>query len=159
MVFDSILVVCVGNICRSPLGERLLSAKIADLGLEISVTSAGIAALEGHGADEDATAVAMAHNVSLDGHVARQFTHEIGTAHSLILVMEAGHKREIVKTAPDLSGRIMLFDQWVGAKGIPDPYQRSITFHEEVFAQVEKAANAWVDKLEKSTQGKTKNAG
>lgn len=159
MVFDSILVVCVGNICRSPLGERLLSAKIADLGLEISVTSAGIAALEGHSADEDATAVAMARDVSLDGHVARQFTHEIGAAHSLILVMEAGHKREIVKTAPDLSGRIMLFDQWTGAIGIPDPYRRSITFHEEVFAQVEKAATAWVDKLEKSTQGKTKNAG
>jgi len=158
MVFDSILVVCVGNICRSPLGERLLATKIAERGLDITVASAGIAALEGHGADDDATAVAAARDVSLDGHVARQFTYEIGAQHALILVMEAGHKREIVKTAPDLSGRIMLFDQWVGAKGIPDPYRRSVTFHEEVFAKVESAANAWVDKLEKSTQGKSKNA-
>ena len=159
MVFDSILVVCVGNICRSPLGERLLFAKIAERGLHMAVSSAGIAALAGNGADEDAASVAAARNISLDGHVARQFTYEIGAAHSLILVMEAGHKREIVKTAPDLSGRIMLFDQWTGAAGIPDPYRRSITFHEEVFVQVEKAASAWVDKLEKSTQGKTKNAG
>ncbi|MBR2657094.1 MAG: hypothetical protein IKD58_11525 [Loktanella sp.] len=60
MVFDSILVVCVGNICRSPLGERLLATKIAERGLDIRVASAGIAALEGHGADEDATAVAAA---------------------------------------------------------------------------------------------------
>ena len=158
MVFDSILVVCVGNICRSPLGERLLAAKLAERGLDIAVTSAGIAALAGHDADPDATAVATARNVSLDGHVARQFSHEIGSSHALILVMEAGHKREIVKNAPDLSGRIMLFDQWTGAVGIPDPYRRSTTFHEEVFAQVEKAATAWVDKLEKSTQGKSKNA-
>lgn len=158
MVIDSILVVCVGNVCRSPLGERLLAQKIADRGLDIVVASAGIAALEGHGADEDAASVALARNVSLDGHVARQFSYEIGAAHALILVMEVGHKREIVKTAPDLSGRIMLFDQWIDAAGIPDPYRRSITFHEEVFVQVEKAASAWVDKLEKSTKEKTKNA-
>lgn len=159
MVFDSILVVCVGNICRSPLGERLLEKKLLDRGLDITVASAGIAALEGHGADEDAASVALARNVSLDGHAARQFSYEIGAAHALILVMEAGHKWEIVKTAPDLSGRIMLFDHWIGAAGIPDPYRRSIAFHEEVFTQVEKAASAWVDKLQKSTQEKTKNAG
>lgn len=159
MVIDSILVVCVGNICRSPLAERLLATKIADRGLDIAVTSAGIAALEGHGADEDAAAVALTRNVSLDGHVARQFSYEIGAAHALILVMEAGHKREIAKMAPDLPGRIMLFDHWIGAAGIPDPYRQSILFHEEVFAKVEKAASAWVDKLQKSTKERTRNVG
>lgn len=157
MIFDSILVVCVGNICRSPLGERLLAKKLIDRRLDIAVASAGIAALEGHGADEDAASVALARNVSLDGHVAQQFSYEIGRAHALILVMEAGHKREIVKTAPDLSGRIMLFDHWIGAAGIPDPYRRSIAFHEEVFTQVEKAASAWVDKLKESAEKETRN--
>lgn len=159
MVFDSILVVCVGNICRSPLAERLLGKMIVERGLDIAVASAGIAALEGHGADADAALVALAHNVSLDGHIARQFSYEIGVAHSLILVMEAGHKREIVKIAPDLSGRILLFDQWIGAAGIPDPYRRSITYHEEVFTQVEKASRAWVDKLLNSNKKKPMNVG
>lgn len=149
MVFDSILVVCVGNICRSPLGERLLATRLAHRGLDISVSSAGIAALEGYGADADASAVAAGHGVSLDGHVARQFSHQIGSEHALILVMEAGHKQSIIKSAPDLSGRILLFDQWTGARGIADPFRRSVDFHEEVFMQIDKAANAWVDKLAK----------
>jgi len=145
----SILVVCVGNVCRSPVGERLLALRLAQCGSKISVSSAGIGALVGHGADKDATTIAASHGVSLDGHVSRQFLHAIGAEHALILVMEAGHKRAIVKSSPDLSGRIMLFDQWIGAKGIADPYQRSLQFHEEVFAQIDAAATAWVDKLAK----------
>ena len=159
MIFDSILVVCVGNICRSPLGERLLAKKLADRDLDIRVSSAGIAAVVGHGADRDATSVAAARGVSLDGHVARQFTRDIGLEHALILVMEAGHKQSIVKSAPDLSGRIMLFDQWTAASGIADPYRRSIGFHEEVHSLIDRAATAWVDKLQKSSQGNNKTTG
>ncbi|PZX45526.1 protein-tyrosine phosphatase [Roseinatronobacter thiooxidans] len=148
-VFKSILVVCVGNICRSPVAERLLARKLAELGSEITVSSAGIAALEGHAADDDAASVAHSQGLSVAGHVARQFSHELGAAHALILVMEPGHKREIVKAAPDLSGRVMLFDHWTGGKGIADPYRRSRLFHEEVFAQIEAAASAWAEKLHK----------
>lgn len=148
-IVPSILVVCVGNICRSPVGERLLAYRLQQHEADISVSSAGIAALVGHPADQDARQVAARHGVSLEGHVARQFSHELGSDHKLILVMEPGHKREIMKSAPDLSGRIMLFDHWTEAKGIADPYRRSIEFHEEVFAQIDAAASAWVDKLAK----------
>ncbi|MDD7971992.1 low molecular weight protein-tyrosine-phosphatase [Roseinatronobacter alkalisoli] len=148
-MFPSVLVVCVGNICRSPVGERLLATKLAQHGSTINVSSAGIAALEGHAADEDAATVAKAHGVSLDGHIARQFSRTLGAEHALILVMESGHKREIIKSAPDLSGRVMLFDHWIGGKGIADPYCHSIQFHQEVFAQIEAAAAAWTEKLVK----------
>lgn len=150
-MFDTIFVVCVGNICRSLLGARLLVSKLAEAGLEITVSSAGIAALSGHGADTDASAVASARGVSFDGHIAQQFTHQTGSDHALVLVIESGHKQSIIKTAPDLSGRIMLFDQLTGAKGIPDPYRRSQEFHAEVFAQIDKAATDGVDKLQKSS--------
>lgn len=149
MMVPSILVVCVGNICRSPVGERLLAHRLNERGATIDVSSAGIGALVGHEADEDAAAVAAQNGVSLTGHIARQFSHDLGAKHALILVMEAGHKREIIKSSPDLSGRIMLFDHWTGAKGIADPYRHSIQFHEEVFAQIDRAATAWVDKLAK----------
>lgn len=149
MMVPSVLVVCVGNICRSPVGERLLSYRLNERGAKIDVSSAGIGALVGHEADEDAAVVAARNGVSLTGHIARQFSHNLGAKHSLILVMEAGHKREIIKSSPDLSGRIMLFDQWTGAKGIADPYRRSMQFHQEVFAQIDTAATAWVDKLAK----------
>ena len=146
-MFKSVLVVCVGNICRSPVGERILASKLAAKGSAVVVTSAGIGALAGHAADETASEIASENGVSLDGHIARQLTRAIGQAHDLIVVMEPGHKQEIARTMPDLSGRVMLFDQWTGAKGIADPYRQSRRFHEEIHAKISAAAEAWCTRL------------
>ncbi|SMX23623.1 arsenate reductase/protein-tyrosine-phosphatase family protein [Boseongicola aestuarii] len=139
----SILVVCVGNVCRSPVGERLLSKRLSG----VEVTSAGIAALVGKPADGTMTEVATDHGLSLDGHLARQFTAEIGAGAELILVMEPGHKREIARMAPELTGRMMLFDQWTGSKGIADPYRHPRESHETAFDQLTAAADAWAARL------------
>ena len=146
-MFKSVLVVCVGNICRSPVGERILAARLAAKGSAITVSSAGIGALGGHAADETAAAVALENGISLEGHVARQFNRALGQAHDLILVLEPGHKAEITRMAPDLSGKVMLLDHWLGGKGIADPYRQSRRFHEEIFAKISAAADAWAAKL------------
>ena len=151
MRVSSVLVVCVGNICRSPLGERVLQRLLAARGVGISVTSAGVAAVVGHGADETARRIAAASGTSLDGHVARQFTRAIGQAHSLILVMEPGQRREIERLAPDLSGRVMAFDHWQGGSGIADPFGRSHAVHQSVHDQIVAAARRWADKLAPAT--------
>jgi len=132
----SVLVVCVGNICRSPVGERLLQT----LAPQIAVTSAGLGALVGQSADATASEVAAAYGLDLHGHAARQFTPALGQAADLILVMEPGHKAQI-------SGKTMLFDHWSGANGIADPYQRSAEFHRAVFTQLQTAATAWAKRL------------
>lgn len=142
-MYRSILVVCVGNICRSPVGERLLQASLPDL----RISSAGIAAVTGHGAETVSAEIAARHGLSLDGHVARQFTPEIGAAHDLILVMEQGHQRFIARAAPALEERCLLFDRWTRAKGIPDPFRRSVAFHEKVFGLIEQAATKWTAHL------------
>lgn len=146
-MFDRILVVCVGNICRSPVGERLLARELASSTRPVQIGSAGIAALEGQGADELASEVAQAHGLSLEGHVARQFTPELARDQDLILVMEPGHRAEILKQNPQLAGRIMLFDRWTGDRGIVDPYRRSREMHEVVFSRISEAAKAWATRL------------
>lgn len=146
-MFHSVLVVCVGNICRSPVAERVLSAKLAERGGGIDVTSAGVGAIVGRPADDTAAMVAAANGVSLEGHLARQFTHQIGLAQDLILVMEPRHRQDIIKNAPDLSGRVMLFDHWRGGQGIPDPFRRAREFHETIFHQIDAAATDWATKL------------
>jgi protein-tyrosine phosphatase len=142
----SILVVCVGNICRSPVGERLLTKALPDC----KVSSAGIGAVVGASADKVMQEVAAAEGLSLEGHVARQFTPELGVAHELILVMEAAHKAEIARIAPHLAGRTMLFDQWQGGKGIPDPYRKPIEVHRAAFSQIRSAAEGWISRLRRA---------
>ncbi|MDP4032654.1 MAG: low molecular weight phosphotyrosine protein phosphatase [Pseudorhodobacter sp.] len=145
MLVRNVLVICVGNICRSPVGEHLLRQMVPAL----AVGSAGLGAMVGHAADAMAAEVAAANGVSLDGHVARQFTPDLGSANDLLLAMEPGHKREVARLAPHLSGRTLLFDQWTGMQGIADPYRRSRDFHEGVFQQIKAASEAWAARLKR----------
>lgn len=149
MEVQSVLVVCVGNICRSPTGERLLRARLPDLRVE----SAGLAALVGSAADGRSAAVAEAQGLSLEGHVARQFTPAMGTGFDLILVMETAHRARIARMAPQLLGRTMLFDHWTGSRGIPDPYGRLAEMYESTFSRLSAAADAWSARLRKRVDG------
>ena len=142
-MIGSVLVICVGNICRSPTGERVLQATLPGL----KVGSAGIAALVGKPADPVAAESAAEKGISLDGHVARQLTPELGARYDLILAMEPGHRAEIMRRFPTLSGRTLLFDQWSGAKGISDPYRHPIEYHREIRDRIIASAEAWVPRL------------
>ncbi len=140
-----LLTVCVGNICRSPVAAALLRMNLPDH----EVSSAGIGAVVGQDVDPTARSIAEANGVALPKHAARQFTKQIGNENDLILVLEAGHKREIERTTPQLSGRIMLLGHWIGGQDIPDPYRRSEEFHRIVFGQIKEAAEAWAERLSK----------
>lgn len=140
---QSVLVVCVGNICRSPLGERLLRRALPDL----EIASAGIAAVVGAPADATALQAAAEIGVDLGGHIARQLSADLGRRAELILVMEPGHRREIQARFPQLSGRVMLFDQWSGGQGIPDPYRKSFETHRSSRDLILAAAQAWIPRL------------
>lgn len=146
-MFKSILVVCVGNICRSPVGERLLAAALP----EVTVRSAGLDALVGHPANGVSSEVAAQYGIDLRGHVAQRLTAELGAAHDLILVMEKSHRHEIVSRMPQLSGRTMLFGQWIdGGVDVPDPYRRPREIHEATVALIRKAGEAWVSRLKQA---------
>ncbi|WP_320727699.1 protein tyrosine phosphatase [Enterobacter sp. 118C5] len=142
-MFNSILVVCTGNICRSPIGERLLRQQLPDA----QVTSAGIFGLEGRPADAAARAVALRHGVSLEGHVARKVTRFLLQKSDLILVMEPEHLRFIASIAPENRGKSLLFGQWLETKDIPDPYRKSREAFEYVFEQLGKASQEWARRL------------
>ncbi len=142
-MINSVLVVCVGNICRSPVAERLLAKSCPELRVE----SAGIAALEGHGPDPLASEVAANGGVSVSGHIARQFTAELAQGFDLILALEKGHTRVIAQKAPAASGKTMLLGQWCDQQDIADPYKKSREFHQLVFAQLADATARWATKL------------
>lgn len=142
-MFNSILVVCTGNICRSPMGERLLRQQLPGK----QVTSAGIFGLEGHPADAVAQDVAWHHGVSLDDHVGRKLTRSLLQKSDLILVMEPEHLRFIAAMAPENRGKSLLFGQWLETKDIPDPYRKSRDAFEYVFGQLGKASQEWARRL------------
>ncbi|WP_086074182.1 protein tyrosine phosphatase [Klebsiella michiganensis] len=142
-MFDSILVVCTGNICRSPLGERFLRRALPNK----KIDSAGTSALVEHSADDGAIRIAEKHGISLSGHKGRQFTSSLGRQYDLILVMEKSHLEQIGRIAPEVRGKTMLFGQWLNHKEIPDPYRKSDEAFASVYQLIEQAGLRWVEKL------------
>ncbi|HBR1047238.1 TPA: protein tyrosine phosphatase [Klebsiella pneumoniae] len=142
-MFDSILVVCTGNICRSPIGERLLRDLLPDK----KIDSAGTGAMVGHSADPEAIKIAERHGLSLDGHVGCQFTARMALQYDLILVMEKVHFEQIGKVAPEARGKTMLFGHWKNQRDIPDPYRKSEEAFASVYDLIEQASKCWAEKL------------
>lgn len=116
-MFKSILVVCTGNVCRSPIGERLLRQHLPDR----YIASAGIFGLEGCPADDSAQDVAWRHGISLDGHVARRLTRNLMQGSDLILVMEPEHLRFIAAMAPEIRGKSLLLGNGWSRRRSPIP--------------------------------------
>lgn len=142
-MFDSVLVVCVGNICRSPTGERLLKQHLP----QKKIASAGIGALVGKPADNGAIAVAESRGLSLEDHVAQQLTKEMCREYSLILVMEKPHIEAVCRLAPEVRGKTMLFAHWLGQTEVPDPYKKSHEAFEFVYDVLADAAQKWAQAL------------
>lgn len=142
-MFNKILVVCVGNICRSPTAERLLKSYQPQL----TVTSAGLGALVGKGADDGAIRVAQQHNLSLDGHCAKQVSGKMCREYDLILAMEKRHISAICEMAPEMRGKVMLFGHWDGEREIPDPYRKSHDAFEAVYGLLDQSAQQWANAL------------
>lgn len=144
-MFNSILVICTGNICRSPIGERLLR----DAFPQKKIDSAGTGALVGHPADPASVLVAEKHGLSLEGHMARQLNRKMLGEYDLILVMDKDHTKYIDKIAPEAIGKVMLFGHWIDEKDIPDPYKKSQEAFEFVWNLLEQANKGWIKQLKK----------
>jgi protein-tyrosine phosphatase len=76
-MLNRILVVCIGNICRSPMAESLLAQRLSGRSPDIWVGSAGLAALVGRPADPIAQTLMQERGLAISDHRARQITHDI----------------------------------------------------------------------------------
>ena len=118
-MFRRDLMVCTGNICRSPMAEVLLARECPSLQVE----SAGIAALVGHSADPDALALMQERGIDLSGHRARQLSPSLLSEADLVLVMEEAQRRHIERTFPAARGKVHRLGRF-GDFDVPDPYRR-----------------------------------
>lgn len=141
-MIKKILVVCVGNICRSPTAEALLQHKLASKG--ISVSSAGLGALVGKPVDATAAQVMASAGLALPEHKARQLTADMLHDADLVLAMEQRHLQQIHKMAPQARGKALLLGKWLDNAEVPDPYRQQLPAFEHVFKVMDKATDAWL---------------
>ncbi len=140
-----ILMVCLGNICRSPLAEGILKAKVREHGLDWEVDSAGTGSWHvGELPDPRSIATARKHGIDITDQRARQLRPEDLDEYDLILAMDRSNLRDILRLARNDEQRrkvrlIMEFADPDNAQDVPDPYWDDDGF-EQVFQMLERAA-------------------
>lgn len=145
-MFQTILTVCTGNICRSPVAEYLLRHQLEAAGRKIEVQSAGIGALVAHPADEAALAYMDALSIPMGAHRARQINPTHTRWADLILVMQKHHLDYVLGLDPTARGKTFLLGHW-GSQEVPDPYQRGEASHLAAYRQVSQEIEAWVRRV------------
>ena len=145
-LFDRILVLCVGNICRSPMAEALMRQAFLERRSPVDVRSAGLGALTGHPADEHVQALLAARGIDVSDHRAVQVHGDMLRWADLVLVMEAGHRAELMSVEPVAAGKIFLLGHWIGAE-IPDPYRQDLPVFDQTLELIEDAVRSWMDRL------------
>ena len=144
-MFNKILVVCVGNICRSPTVEALLKSRLAHRGIDVS--SAGTHALVDKPMDSTALEVLREHGVDHPDHKGRQLTREMLQQADIVLTMEKCHVERIARMAPEVRGKTFLLGKWQNDQEIPDPYRQQKVAFEHVYRLMTQGVDSWSKKL------------
>ncbi|WP_316858295.1 low molecular weight protein-tyrosine-phosphatase [uncultured Cohaesibacter sp.] len=153
----SVLFVCLGNICRSPLAEGVLRHKAEENGLaeQFLLDSAGIGAWHvGNPPDRRMVATAHSHGTDLSRLRARQIGLEDYYAFDLILALDRNNLADLRKSQPrDGTAELALYldycglSQRLGFNEVPDPYYGGRDAFEDVYQMVDEASDILLQKL------------
>lgn len=142
---DRVLIVCKGNICRSPMAEIVLRARLKETGNDaIGIESAGLAAMAGYPIDPAAARALAAHGLDASAHVARQVDIAQIRDAQLVLAMQQRQIVALRNMAPWTRSKTFLLGRWNGDVEIPDPYGRSDDMFEGVYSMIATAIDAWL---------------
>lgn len=142
MSFHNILVVCVGNICRSPIGAALLKRQYPDKEVE----SAGLSAVVGHQADAKALAVMSIDDIDMSDHIAKQITEELVRSADLILTMSTSQSKWIEEQWPHCRGKTFRIGHWIH-KDVADPYGHNEQAFETAKQDIIDSLEQWFNKI------------
>jgi protein-tyrosine phosphatase len=146
-----ILMVCLGNICRSPLAEGIMKSKLAERGLDWEVDSAGTGYWHaGDLPDRRSIATARRHGIDITDQRARQFKPGDFTHFDHILVMDLSNQRNvrILANTPEHEEKVQLILDYSHpgeSRQVPDPYYDDNGF-EAVYEILDEACSAFIKK-------------
>lgn len=151
-----ILMVCLGNICRSPLAEGILKSKLPE---NFIVDSAGtISNHRGENPDKRSIQVAVNHGIDISKQVSRQILKNDLDEFDYIYCMDKNNMKDVLalaKTDKQKEKVLLLVDN----KNVPDPYWGKIEDFEEVYKMIDEACEKIAKKLIKTKDASQLNLG
>ncbi len=136
----NILIVCTGNICRSPMAEGILKEKLR--GIVMKVSSAGTNTYDGFPASSEGITVSMENSIDISGHLSRSLTENMMRDADVVLTMSTGHMDIIEHLFPDYADKtemLRLFGSGLkrsSGMDIKDPIGGDINVYRKCFVEL-----------------------
>jgi protein-tyrosine-phosphatase len=152
----TILFVCTGNTCRSPMAQALMEKKVqerfghlaVDGVIPIVVKSAGVSAFGDDPASHGAQQAIRKFGISLDSHHSSQLNSELVEQSDIILAMGNRHRHVIISQWPSLASKVNLISPDGGE--ISDPFGGPVEVYEQCARQLDQHTSYWLDQLDTS---------
>ena len=147
-----ILLVCTGNICRSPLAAALLQRALTERGVEgMDVSSAGTGAWDGAPVSEGAYLVGLERGLDLSAHRARLLTRELIEEADLVLTMARHHRARVDELGGE--GRVFVLGEYAGREGdeaeVSDPFGGDLEVYRDTSVELQALIEAAVGRIVK----------
>lgn len=135
----TVLFVCTGNLCRSPMAAGFFRQRLEEEGLDgqFTVRSAGTWAAEGEPASPNTLHAMADYGIDLGAHQAHLLTpHDVQEA-DVVVVMEQDHADAILRQIPEAQAKVHLLTELAGAEGdVLDPYGMDIHSYRETAGEI-----------------------
>ena len=148
MEHKKILIVCLGNICRSPLAQSILNAKVNHLNIEVD--SAGKSNYHiGYPPDPRIIAVGLKNNIDIRKQMARQFSVNDFKVFSHIYVMDNNNHEDLILLASSMEEQLKVNYILPNQENVPDPYYGGKEGFDQCFSLLENACERIANILKK----------
>ncbi len=139
-----ILVVCTGNICRSPIGEGILRDLLpVELLSRTEVLSAGVGTGPGHPPSPHSVTVCEEHGIDISDQRSLPVTAELLSECDLVLCMEEHHRMACARVGPAAAGHIHLLSRYAAGDGtapphgVPDPIGGDLDEYRDAYRRID----------------------
>lgn len=143
----NLLMICTGNICRSPIAEGLAPMIGRELGLTVHTKSAGTLGLRERPADPKSVKVCAEVNVDISSHQSQGITQELVDWATYILVMERRHASHLRKHYVHVEDKVIELGTFSGRSSVPDPIGGWTYKFRGCRKQIDKALRRFLEQL------------
>ncbi len=140
----NILVVCIGNICRSPMAEGLFKHALPG----ITVRSAGLDAMTGHPADPFAVQLMREQGVDITGHRAQGLASWMIREADIVVAMDLAQKHFIEQRYPTARGKVFRLCE-SGNGDVPDPYRQDLAVFRQTCDLIVQGVGMLVERIDR----------
>jgi protein-tyrosine phosphatase len=139
---QNILVLCIGNICRSPMAEGLLKQALPGK----TIRSAGLSALIGKPADPFSVQIMAEHGIDISAHRAQNISTRLVSEADLILVMDLEQKRHVETQYVGSRGKVFRIGE-SGKLDIADPYREGVESFRAAFKLIDEGVQVFAGQI------------